>query len=101
MYRKILIIFLPELLKDFRVIVQTLIVFLLLIIILFTYIKINPYISRVWHNMEIYSIIVLMLTLYCALFFISDDPEVHNSDDLSVQKADNECKYFIDDNCQI
>ena len=101
MCRKILIIILSELLRNFGVITQALAVFIFLIFILSVYLKITPYTSSVWHNMEMYSIITSMLTLYCALFIISDNPEVYNSDDLSVQEADNGCKYFIDDHYQI
>ena len=101
MYRKVSIIFASEFLRNFGVITQALAVFILLIILLMINIKFIPYTFDALRDMEMYSIITSMLTLYCALFFISDNPEVYNSDDLSVQEADNGCKYYLDDNYQI
>lgn len=38
------------------------------------------------------SLITCMLTIYCGLFYLSDNPEVYKSSDSTVREADNGCK---------
>ena len=94
MIKKVGIIIVSEMIRMTGLITQALMVFLLLIILLISNILLEPYALKISNNMEMMSIIVSMLTVYCALFYISDNPEVYNSDSLQVQQADNGRKYF-------
>ena len=89
MYRKISIIFVSVFLKVSGVITQALVIFLVLILFLILNIKLMPYTFKSLNDMEMMSIITSMLTIYCGLFYISDNPEVYNSSDSLVQEADN------------
>lgn len=95
MYRKISIIFISVFLKAAGVITQALVVFLVLIVFLILNIKLLPFTFQSLNDMEMLSIITSMLTIYCGLFYLSDNPEVYESEDTSVQSADNGCKYYI------
>lgn len=89
MYRKITIIFISAFLKDFGVITQALVVFLVLIFFLYLNIKAKPFAFGVLNDMEALSILTSMLTIYCGLYYLSDMPEVYNSTDSTVSSADN------------
>ena len=95
MYRKISIIFVSVFLRVSGVITQALVIFLVLIIFLILNITLVPYTFKSLNDMEMMSIITSMLTIYCGLFYLSDNPEVYNSSDSSVQEADNGCKFCI------
>lgn len=95
MYRKITIIFISVFLKVAGIITQALVIFIVLIIFLILNLKLMPYTFQALNDMEMMSIITCMLTIYCGLFFLSDLPEVYQSDDSSVQEADNGCKYYF------
>ena len=94
MYRKITIIFISVFLKLAGVITQALVIFLVLILFLIFNIKLMPFTFKSLNDMEMMSLITTMLTIYCGLFFLSDNPEVYNSSDSSVKEADNGCKCF-------
>ena len=89
MYRKIIIIFISVFLSEFGTITQALVVFLVLILFLILNIKLKPFAFEVLNDMEMLSIITSILTVYCGLYFLSDNPEVYNSSDDSVSSADN------------
>ena len=89
MYRKISIIFVSVFLKLAGVITQALVIFLVLIFFLILNIKLLPFAFNSLNDMEMMSLITSMLTIYCGLFYLSHNPEVYNSDDTSVQSADN------------
>jgi hypothetical protein len=93
MYRKIAVIFVSVFLKLAGVITQALVIFLVLILFLILNIKLMPFTFQALNDMEMISIITSMLTIYCGLFFISDLPEVYNSEDSTVIEADNGCKF--------
>ena len=95
MYRKISIIFVSVFLRVSGVITQALVIFLVLIVFLILNITLVPYTFKSLNDMEMMSIITSMLTIYCGLFYLSDNPEVYNSSDSSVQEADNGCKFCI------
>ena len=95
MYRKITIIFISVFLRVAGVITQALVVFLILILFLILNIKLLPFTFQSLNDMEMLSILTLMLTIYCGLFYLSDNPEVYRSNDSSVKDADNGCKYFL------
>ena len=95
MYRKIAIIFISVFLRVAGVITQALVVFLVLILFLILNIKLLPFTFQSLNDMEMLSIMTLMLTIYCGLFYLSDNPEVYTSSDTSVKDADNGCKHFI------
>ena len=94
MYRKIAVIFVSVFLKLAGVITQALVIFLVLILFLILNIKLMPFTFQALNDMEMISIITTMLTIYCGLFFISDLPEVYNSEDSTVIEADNGCKFY-------
>ena len=89
MYRKIMIIFISVFLSEFGTITQALVVFLVLIIFLILNIKLKPFAFDVLNDMEMLSIITSILTVYCGLYFLSDNPEVYNSSDSRLSSADN------------
>lgn len=95
MYRKISIIFISVFLRVAGVITQALVVFIVLILFLILNIKLLPFTFKALNDMEMLSIITSMLTIYCGLFYLSDNPEVYNSSDSGVQEADNGRKLFI------
>ena len=95
MYRKIAIIFISVFLRVAGVITQALVVFLVLILFLILNIKLLPFTFQSLNDMEMLSIMTLMLTIYCGLFYLSDNPEVYTSSDTSAKDADNGCKHFI------
>ena len=73
----------------FGTITQALVVFIVLIVFLILNIKLKPFAFEVLNEMEMLSIITSILTVYCGLYFLSDNPEVYNSSDDSVSSADN------------
>ena len=89
MYRKIMIIFISVFMGRFGTITQALVVFIVLIVFLILNIKLKPFAFEVLNEMEMLSIITSILTVYCGLYFLSDNPEVYNSSDDSVSSADN------------
>ena len=95
MYRKIWIIFISIFLKIAGVITQALVVFLVLNLFLILNLKLMPYSFQSLNDMELISIITCMLTIYCGIFFLSDMPEVYNSDDPTLKQADNGRKHKI------
>lgn len=92
MYRKISVIFVSVFLRVAGVITQALVIFIVLILFLVLNIKLMPFTFKSLDDMEMMSIITSMLTIYCGLFYLSDNPEVYNSGDSTVQDADNGCK---------
>mmetsp|Transcript_20833 Transcript_20833/g.19879 ORF Transcript_20833/g.19879 Transcript_20833/m.19879 type:complete len:204 (-) Transcript_20833:986-1597(-) len=72
MYRKILLIFVAVFVQAYGVISQALIVFIMLIGFLLVTSKKKPFVSLALNDLEIYSLSSSMITVYCALFFISD-----------------------------
>lgn len=72
MYRKIAIIFISVFLESFGVITQALVVFIVLILFLILNIKLKPFTFEVLNDMEMMSIITSILTVYCGLFYLSD-----------------------------
>ena len=89
MLRKIMIIFIAVFLDVAGTITQALVVFLLLILFLYLNIKIQPYTFQDLNDMETFSILTSMITVYCGLYYLSDNPEIYNSSDNSVSSADN------------
>ena len=89
MFRKIMIIFIAVFIEVFGTITQALVVFLLLIIFLYLNIKIQPYTFCDLNDMETFSIFTSILTVYCGLFYLSDQPEIYNSTEDSISSADN------------
>lgn len=89
MYRKITVIFISVFLRVAGVITQALVIFLVLILFLILNIKLMPFTFKSLNDMEMLSIITCMLTIYCGLYYISDQPEVYNSSDSTVKTADN------------
>ena len=92
MYRKIIIIMISVFLITLGVITQALILFILLILFLIVNMKLLPFAFKSLNDLEILSIVTMILTIYCGLFFLSHNTEVYNSDDAEVQEADNGCK---------
>lgn len=95
MYRKIAIIFISVFLRVAGVITQALVVFIVLILFLILNIKLMPFTFSSLNDMEMMSIITCMLTIYCGLFYLSDNPEVYHSSDSTVKEADNGRKLFF------
>ena len=89
MYRKTSIIFISVFLGIAGVITQAFVVFLVLIIFLYLNVKIKPYAFEDLNDMETFSILTSMITVYCGLYYLSDQPEIYSSSDSSVASADN------------
>ena len=89
MYRKIIIILISVFLKLFGVITQALVIFLVIIVFLILNMKLLPFKFKSLNDLEILSLMTWMVTIYCGLFYLSDIPEVYNSEDESVKEADN------------
>ena len=89
MLRKIMIIFIAVFLDVSGTITQALVVLLLLVMYLYLNIKIQPYMFRDLNDMETLSIFTSMITIYCGWYFLSDQPEIYNSSDVTLQSADN------------
>ena len=64
MIRKIMIIFVAVFLDVAGTITQALVVFLLLIVFLYLNVKIQPYTFQVLNDMEVFSILTSILTIY-------------------------------------
>ena len=79
MYRKILIIFISVFLATYGVITQALVVFVVLIAFLLLNMKLHPFSLKVFNDMENISLSTSMITIYCALFYISDVPTLYDS----------------------
>ena len=95
MYRKITVIFISVFLKLAGVITQALVVFLVLIIFLLLNMKLMPFAFQALNDMEILSILTWMLTVYWGIFFLSNMPEIYNSEDSTIKEADNGCKFIF------
>ncbi|CDW71354.1 UNKNOWN [Stylonychia lemnae] len=86
MYRKMTLIFIAVFVKNIGVIAQALIVFVILIVqvysmfkkcsyrFLIVNLKKKPYITIELNNLELLSLVTSMITVYCGLFFIADKP---------------------------
>ena len=89
MFRKIMIIFIAVFLDVYGTITQALVVLIVLIVYLYLNVKIHPYMLKELNDMETFSIFTSMITVYCGWYYLSDQPEIYNSSDTSIQSADN------------
>ena len=65
-----------------------------LIIFLLLNMKLMPFTFQALNDMEMLSILTWMLTIYWGIFFLSDMPEIYNSEDSTIKEADNGCKFI-------
>ena len=72
MYRKIMVITIAVLLFAQGAIAQALMAIALLIVFLALNLKMRPFTLNQLNDLETFSIITQIITLYCGLFFISD-----------------------------
>mmetsp|Transcript_17203 Transcript_17203/g.12286 ORF Transcript_17203/g.12286 Transcript_17203/m.12286 type:complete len:422 (+) Transcript_17203:512-1777(+) len=72
MYRKFILVFIQVFVQAYGVITQALVVYMLLIIFLSVNTKKKPFVSLALNDLETYSLMSSMITIYCGLFFISD-----------------------------
>jgi len=75
MYRKLILIFIQIFIQAYGVITQALIVFILLIVFLIINSKKKPFVNLALNDLETYSLMASMITIYCGLFYISDTIE--------------------------
>eukprot|EP00347_Sterkiella_histriomuscorum_P017868 403347667 len=75
MYRKILIIFIAVFVKNFGVIAQALVVFIVLIAFLMTNTEKQPFSTKALNDLETLSLITSMITIYCGIFFVINKPQ--------------------------
>ena len=71
MFRKVAMIFITIFLATLGRIVQALVVILLLIFFLFVTTRKKPFITRRLNELEIISLLVSSITIYCGVFFLS------------------------------
>lgn len=77
MYRKIIIIFIAVFVSNFGTITQALFVFLLVIFFLIVNMKLQPFTQVALNDLESMSLVASMVTVYCGIFFMQDQPEVY------------------------
>ena len=73
MYRKVLIISIVTFLANISASFQALSIFLLLNLSVFLHLKLQPYVSEVLNHMETESLITSAVTVYCGLFYLTQD----------------------------
>lgn len=69
--RKVLIAFISIFLTSQGTMLQSLVLFIVLIVSIFINFKVNPYNERKINRLEIISLIALIVTVYCGIFFLS------------------------------
>ena len=69
--RKVLIAFISIFLTAEGTMLQSLVLFILLIVSIFINFKVNPYQERKINRLEIVSLVALIVTVYCGIFFLS------------------------------
>ena len=89
MYRKILVIVIAVFISAFGAITQALFVFLLVITFLIINLKLQPFTQVALNDLETLSLVASMITVYCGIFFMQDQPEVYNSSSYLVREVDN------------
>ena len=81
MYRKIIIIFISVFLKTFGHITQALIIFILLIVFILLNIKLRPFAIVQLNDMENLSLVTSIVSIYCGIFYLSDQGSQGNSEE--------------------
>jgi len=89
MYRKIALVFIAVFVGSLGVITQALFVFMFVIFFLVVNLKKKPFSQVALNDLETLSLSTSMITIYCGIFFLSDMPEVYNSNDPSLSEVDN------------
>ena len=79
-YRKVLILFVSAYAGTFGKITQGLIFFLIIMVSLYCTIKYRPYTRKTYLNLESFSLMVTLLTIYFGIFFISDATQFEEED---------------------
>ena len=73
MYRKILMISIATFFSSISASVQALSIFLLLNLSVFLHFKLTPYVLRELNNMEMEALITSAVTLYCGMYYLTQD----------------------------
>lgn len=69
--RKVIIAFVSIFLTSQGTITQSLVLFVVLVLSIFLNFKVNPFVKRNINRLEIVSLIALIITVYCGIFFLS------------------------------
>ena len=69
--RKVLIAFISIFLVSQGTMFQSLVLFIVLLVSIFINFKVNPYTERKINRLEIVSLVALIVTVYCGIFFLS------------------------------
>ena len=79
MFRKVLVSFISVFLKSYGVVVQALVSELLLVLFILITLRVQPYDTRILNFIEILSLCILSLTVYCGIYFLSSKEATDSS----------------------